>query len=412
MLTTKRIFVAGISAVIALFLLIAGPMMVENLDASKIMVVQSPISGEMSVHTDPGWKWQGFGSVTIYPRRNELEFNDPACASPADAAQVTTRGLNIRFYDGGNAILCGSMSWVMPLDPKSVLAIHKDFRGAEAFELQAVRRSMEAAATFSGPTMSSFESAAGRRNELLQILNDQTLNGVYKTVTKTVRAKDVTGVEKDMQIIEILRDSNTAPLRAQASYVQEYNVELLPMTINNFAYEERVEKQIKDQQDATNNAVVAIANAKKADQDALTAESRGRADAAKAEWEQRTISAKTIADANARVTIAEANVKEAEAFKRAETLRGEGEAARKRLVMDADGQLDKKLDALVKINAMYAQAIKEAAPGAWSPAVVMGAGAGGNGGQNASNLVDLMTAKTAKDLGVDLGVKGTNATKR
>ena len=411
MITLKRMLIAGISAIALLFVLIAGPMMVENLDASDIMVIQSPVSGELTVHTEPGWKFQGFGNVTKYPRRNELTFNDPTCAAKGNDEEVN-RGLNIRFYDGGNAILCGSMSWVMPLDPKNVISIHRDFRSADAFELQAIRRSMESAATFSGPTMSSFESAAGRRNELLQILNDQTLNGVYKTISKTIRAKDVAGIEKDMQIIEIVKDEKGLPLRAQASYVQEYNVDLLPMTINTFKYEDRVEEQIKQQQDATNSAIVAIANSKRADQDAITAEAQGRANAAKAKWEQETLNAKTIADAQARVTIADASVKEADAFKKAEILRGQGEAERKRLVMEADGQLEKKLEALVTINRLYADAIKSAAPGAWSPSVVMGGGGQGNGGQNASNLVDLMTAKTAKDLGVDLSVKGTNATKK
>lgn len=403
--TLKKLLLAGIAAIGALFLLIAGPMIVENLDASQIMVIQSPVSGELTVHTEPGWKIQGFGTVTKYPRRNEVTFVDPNCATNDNDPKVITRGLNIRFYDGGNAILCGTMSWVMPLDPKSVLGIHRDFRSAEAFETQAIRRSMEAAATFSGPTMSSFESAAGRRNELLQILNDQTLDGVYKTFTKTIRATDIAGVEKDMQVIEIVRDEKGLPLRAQASYVQAYNVQLLPMTINNFKYEERVEEQIKQQQDATNAAVVAIANSKRADQDALTAEAQGRANAAKAKWEQETLNAKTIANAQAAVTIANASVQEAEAFKKAEILRGQGESERKRLVMEADGQLDKKLEALVTINRLYADAIKEAKPGAWSPSVVMGSNGQSNGGQNASNLVELMTAKTAKDLAVDLGVK-------
>lgn len=411
MITLKRVLLTGLSFIAALFLLIAGPMTVENLDASELMVVQSPVSGELTVHTEPGWKWQGFGNVTKYPRRNELTFNDQACAAKGQNEEFT-RGLNIRFYDGGNAILCGSMSWVMPLDPKNVLSIHRDFRSAEAFELQAIRRSMESAATFSGPTMSSFESAAGRRNELLQILNDQTLNGVYKTLSKTIRAKDVAGVEKDMQVIEIIKDEKGLPLRAQASYVQEYNVELLPMTIHAFKYEDRVEEQIKQQQDATNAAVVAIANAKRADQDALTVEAQGRANAAKAKWEQETLNAKTIADAQAKVTIAKASVEEADAYKKAEILRGQGESERKRLVMEADGQLDKKLEALVNINRMYADAIKSAAPGAWSPTVVMGGGGQGNGGQNAAALVDLMTAKTAKELGVDLSVKGSAQTKK
>jgi regulator of protease activity HflC (stomatin/prohibitin superfamily) len=410
--TVGRIVAAVLGTIFALAAIITTPMLFENLDASEFMVVQSPISGDLKVYTDPGMQWQGFGTVTKYPRRNELKFLDAECVKENDKMTTSTGGLPIRFYDGGNATLCGTISWLMPVDPKSIIDIHKEFRSAEAFEIQAIRRSMQSAATFSGPTMSSFESAAGRRNELLQILNDQTNNGVYKTLSKNIRAKDVTGVEKDMTITEIVKDDKGQPLRAQASYVQKYNVQMLPMTISHFAYEKRVEEQIQQQQAATNAAVVAIANAKKADQDALTAEAQGKATAAKAEWEQKTIAAKTIAQAEAQVTIANASVKEAEAFKKAETLRGEGEAARKRLVMEADGQLDKKLEALVSINAKYAEAIQNAQPGAWSPSVVMGGSGQGNGGQNASTLVDLMTAKTAKELGVDMSVKAGAAAKK
>lgn len=406
----RKNLLAILFAVVGAIGIFTFPTLVENLDNGELMVVQSPVSGDLTVYTDPGWHWQGGGRVTKYPLRNEFVFQDASCLKDEHKNEAT-RGLPIRFYDGGNAILCGSVSWLMPTDPKSVLEIHKDFRSADAFETQAIRRSMEAAATFSGPTMGSFDSAAGRRNELLQILNDQTMNGVYKTVSKKQLHKDVAGIEKEVTMIEIVTDSKGLPVRAQDSYVNKYKITLQPMTINGFKYEDRVEKQIQEQQAATNAAIVSIANAKKADQAALTAESQGRADAAKAEWEQKTLAAKTIADAQAKVTIAEAQVKEAELFKKAETLRGEGEAARKRLVMEADGQLDKKLDAVIKINAMYAKAIAEAQPGAWSPAVNMGS-EGKSGGANATNLVDLMTAKTAKDLGVDLGVKGAAATRK
>lgn len=406
----RKHLLLAIVLIFSLITIIMLPTLVENLDNGEMMVVQSPVSGELTVYTDPGWHWQGGGRVTKYPLRNEFVFQDASCLKEEHKNEAT-RGLPIRFYDGGNAILCGSVSWLMPTDPKSVLEIHRDFRSAEAFETQAIRRSMESAATFSGPTMGSFDSAAGRRNELLQIVNDQTMYGVYKTVSKKVMHKDVAGVEKEVTMIEIVTDAKGIPVRAQDSYVNKYKVTLQPMTINGFKYEDRVEKQIQEQQAATNAAIVSIANAKKADQAALTAESQGRADAAKAEWEQKTLAAKTIADAQAKVTIAEAQVKEAELFKKAETLRGEGEAARKRLVMEADGQLDKKLDAVIKINAMYAKAIAEAQPGAWSPAVNMGSD-GKSGGVNATNLVDLMTAKTAKDLGVDLGVKGAAATRK
>jgi hypothetical protein len=412
--TLKRILLLVAAGIATLFAIVAGPMMVENLDSAQIMVVQSPVAGDLTVHVEPGWKWQGFGDFVKYPRRNEFRFNDTFCMKKDDAKEAprVNGGLGVRFYDGGNATLCGTISWEMPLDPKSVLEIHRAFRSAEAVETQAIRRAMESAAYFSGPTMSSLESAAGRRNELLQIINDQMINGVYKTTSKTVRQKDVAGVERDMVVTEIVKDDKGLPIRAQESYVKKYNVTMLPITIGAFAYESKVEEQIRDQQQATNAVQVSAANAKRAEQDARTAASQGQADATKAEWAEKTIQAKAIAEADARVVIANAQVKEAEAFKKSEILRGEGEAARKRAVMEADGALDKKLEALVSINAAYADAVKSAQPGAWVPSVSMGSNATGTGGTSATQLVELLTAKTAKDLGVDMGVvKGAPAKK-
>lgn len=187
---------------------------------------------------------------------------------------------------------------------------------------------------------------------------------------------------------------------------------LQSVAINQIKYDDAVENQIKERQKATTAVQISKANAVRAEQDKLTTISQGEANAAKAKWEQEVENAKTIATAQAKVTIADASVKEAEAFKKAEILRGEGEATRKRLVMDADGQMEKKLEAIVKINTLYADAIKSAQPGAWSPSIVMGGGGQSNGGQNAANLVELMTAKTAKELGVDLSVRAGAATKK
>jgi hypothetical protein len=408
-MTLSRIWAIGLAALVTLALLITGPMLVENLDSSEVMVVQSPVAGDLSVHVEPGWKWQGFGSFVKYPRRNEFRFQDAVClrnggkvdGQPDITAQGS--GLSVRFYDGGNATLCGTISWEMPLDPKSVIEIHRAFRSPQAVETQAIRRAMESAAYFSGPTMSSLESAAGRRNELLQMINDQMINGVYRTTSRKVTQTDVAGVERQMIVTEIDKDDAGMPIRAQESYVKKYNVTMLPITISAFAYEQKVEEQIREQQQATNAVQVAAANAKRAEQDAKTAKSQGEADATKAEWVEKTIQAKAIAAADAAVVVANAAVKEAEAFKKSEILRGEGEATRKRLVLEADGALDKKLEALVSINKNYAEAIAAAQPGAWVPSVSMGGG-GQSGGVAATNLVELLTAKTAKDMAVDLGV--------
>jgi hypothetical protein len=105
------------------------------------------------------------------------------------------------------------------------------------------------------------------------------------------------------------------------------------------------------------------------------------------------------------VTEAQLDTQAAEQFKRAETLRGEGEGARRRLVMEADGVLEKKLQAYTEVSKLYASAIKDY-KGNWVPSVVMG---GGNGthmaGSGAQELIDLLTIKTVRDLGLDMSIR-------
>ena len=99
----------------------------------------------------------------------------------------------------------------------------------------------------------------------------------------------------------------------------------------------------------------------------------------------------------------------AEQYKRKLILEGEGEAAKKRLVMEADGALDAKLKAYVDVNKEYASAIKNAQPGAWVPVVNMESG-NGKGGNSAQALMDMFAAKTARDMGVDLQAAGAAKT--
>ena len=74
-----------------------------------------------------------------------------------------------------------------------------------------------------------------------------------------------------------------------------------------------------------------------------------------------------------------------------------------------EGIIYAKLAAYVEVSKAYATAMGEY-QGAWVPSVVMGnSGAGGNG---AAALVEMLTAKTARELGVDMSVVKGNTVKK
>lgn len=378
---------------------------VEYLDAKHIMVIQYP-NGDMATFSEPGPKPQWFGTATKYPRRVTFSFSNSDNCTQSDRNGYSP--FKVQFNDGGEASLCGSLQWEMPIKPEQLVRLQKDYSSVEAIDQQLVKAALNNAIYFAGPVMSSIESTADRKSEFLQYIEDQLRNGIYKVSTRSEKQKDdITGVEKTVRVVEIQRDAAGLPLRSgQGSAFHEYGIQVNTLAISEMHYDDAVKGQLKKRQDSINSVQLAIASARRAEQDKLTTEAQGAANAAKAKWEQETIKAKFVTEAQQKLEVAQLGAKEAEQIKQQQILLGQGEAERKRLVMSADGALDKKLEALVEINGMYATAIKDY-KGNWVPNVAMGASSGGNTGLA---LIDLLTAKTARDLGIDMSVSGKGST--
>lgn len=390
--------IAGVFFLLAVFVI--PPQLFENLEANHVMVIQSPVDGTLNCYTNPGMQWQGMGKVTTYPRRGAYSFDN--------AKEDNSKKL--RFNDGGHANLYGSVNWEMPLDCKSIIELHKNFGSAEGIQAQAVAKMVDIAIYLSGPMMSSTESSGERRAELVQLINDQAQHGVYRMVTKTVlRADPITGEKREYATVEIVRDAAGNPLRQQGSILEQFHITLLPISVTDIRYDSVVEKQIAQRQEATTQVQIAQANARRAEQDAITAAKQGEANAAKARWEQETIKAKEVTKAQQSLEVATLGAREAEQYKKEQILRGEGEAARKQLVMSADGALDQKLEAYKQVNKVWADAFSKFG-GAMVPAVQMGGANGATAMASAQSLVDMLTAKTARDLSIDLSTQGKSAT--
>ena len=157
----------------------------ETLEADQIMVIQAPFSGKLTWYQTPGTKWQMFGTVTRYPKRSQLWFS-----SKLNQGQKSDESLKIRFNDGAHASISGSLSWEMPEDEETLNLVHAKFHSPENLEHQLLRTNLEKAVYMTGPLMSSAQSYAERRNDLLGLIEDQFLKGVYKTSFKEERQLD------------------------------------------------------------------------------------------------------------------------------------------------------------------------------------------------------------------------------
>jgi len=148
-----------------------------------------------------------------------------------------------------------------------------------------------------------------------------------------------------------------------------------------------------------------------AEQRSITTEKNGEADAAKAKWAQEVIKAQQVTEASQRFEVAKLDAQTAAQRKQEQILLGEGEAQRKKLVMAADGALDKKLAAYVDVQKAYADAIAKY-QGNWVPTVVTGGGPSSGAGSGAAQMMDALSIKAMRDLGLDLKAAGEAQTKK
>lgn len=394
-------------------------------DAGEIVTIQS-LGGSLNVVANPGPTFLAWGSPTHYPRRQQVAFFCDGKRDAAGKCSGTDTSIQVRFNDGGHAWVSGVVSWEMPLVPDSVIKLHKEFRSIETIDRQLVQPAINKAFYQTSPLMSSTESYASRRTEFLQIFEDQLRNGTYQTRTVSVREADpVTGMEKTVSKVELIMDANGTPKRNEDAAFKLYGISILPATINAIDYDSEVENQIKAQRDAILAVQAAQANARRAEQDALTAKSQGDVRIAQARAEQEAIKASEVTQAEKQKAVAvlgaeqekdvaKLNQEAAEYTKQQNILLGQGEAERKKLVMTADGALEQKLKAYVEINQFYANAIAQH-QGSWVPNIVMaggGAGANNASANGAQMLMEMFTAKTAKDLALDLSLPNAQQPRR
>jgi regulator of protease activity HflC (stomatin/prohibitin superfamily) len=365
----------------------------ETVDAGEIVVRQGFLDGNLTFWKDSGPKLQWWGKVTHYKKSSQYWFS-----SKNDQGPVADQSIKLRFNDGGHGQLSGSIRYTLPVDDASLKLLHERFGSQDAIDQSLIRTVMEKAVYFSGPLMSSTQSFAERRNDLIGFIEDQAVNGIYKSSSRCEKQPDpVTKQDKTVCMVELERDGKGLIVRVEDSPLKSYNIVLSNLSINDLSYDKEVNAQIQAQQNAIAAVQTAAAEARKAEQRAITVAKEGEANAAKAKWDQEVIKAKMVTEAEQSKEVAKLAKDAAEFTKQKEILLGEGEAARKKLVMSANGALDQRLAAIVEINAKWADAYAKQRP---TPDVVVGESSGSGPASRMNDLVSIMTMAAAREVGL------------
>lgn len=392
----------GLLVLIGIFVLIGN--MVTTVAADEIVIKQDLIGGQLHVWDTPGVHWQNFGTVTRYKRSAQLWFS-----AKEDEGKKTDDSIKVRFNDGGHGNISGSLRYTLPVDQNKMIALHQTYHSMEAIDHELVRQVVNKGVYMSGPLMSSRESYAERRADLINYITDQIVYGVYRTEHEQMKTVDpITNQEK---VVDVVRPKlqDGAPngiAREEESPIQRFGMNASNITINGIDYDPTVEAQIKQQQEAIMAVQQAIVNAKKAEQDALTVEQQGKAAAAKAKWDQEVqkATAVTAAEQEKAVATTQAEKNRDVAKLDLETARlnaqqtvtaAKADADAKRLAVQANNNLQDRLAAYVDVQKAWAAAYGNQRQ---TPDIQVGQGAGGGGTNQA--LIDMLTVKTARDLNV------------
>jgi regulator of protease activity HflC (stomatin/prohibitin superfamily) len=427
-----RVVMLAVVILSLLAALIMAPQLYENVLGGTYHITQSPLSGHIQARMTPGPYAQMFSNVIVFPVSETYFFTADSEGGAGDAS------IEVQFSDGSKCSISGTCRVDLPSDPQKAIELVTKYGYTSQDNLedrlivQIIRNGLMATAN----QMTAKESYSDKRLNFVSDARDQILHGIWKTkdlITKEIdpaTKQEVTVIRKIPVTDEkgiVIREPN--PLDGTGVSISQF-------VIKDFKYEEKVRNQIQEQQKATMAVQTAKALLLKAEQDKLTVEAEGKAKVMSAQYEEEqkkiraTVEAQkeqevaviqaqkavdvaqkekeqAIVVANRNKEVAALELEAAKLEKQRQIELGTGEAERKKLVMAADGALEKKLEAWSASQQVWANAFKERKV----PTVVMGGGKDGVGSDtDANTLMQFLGLNAARQLAVDLEMKGQQPT--
>ena len=387
MISKKSISGIVLAVVAILFVTFSG-MLFEQTDRSKIYVCQMPFTGEYKVWTEGKLEWQGGGDIDVYRKTSQIvyeglkkEGEDYVLIGDNPAAKTT-------FNDNGKGYIIGSFRVEMPTDNKHIEKIQEDYGSEESLIEALVKPQLYKVITACGPLMSSLESVAETRTDLIAHITDQLNNGVYKTkVIKIQVPNTITGELETRNQADLIEDT-TAPggyLRQEVSPFGKYGIKCGQVSVIDIKYDDDTQKQIDAQRNANLASITLKTQALEFQQKAIKAEEEGKAAAAEARWEQEKEKAIAVTRAQQEFEVAELEAKKAKQIALKVQAEGEAKAAANRALVAAGLTPAERAEWDYKTAVGIAEALAESKV-QWVPQIMMGNGNGSNSAMDAVGL--------------------------
>lgn len=383
----------------SVLVLIVGLMLIGNVvswnDAGMNQVIQYP-SGKLRVVTNAGPYMQWWAKEYAYKQVTTVGFGE---MNEGDKS-ADIEAIPVIFNDGSKANISGIVRVSLPKTTEGMITIKKEYvRGYDHFVengiVQVVKNSVRLAANLRSAQDAYTTLALFQRD-----IEDQLINGIYETVSSEEWVHKATGDSERVKLTKVAMDPQTNLPKRRPHILQELGCQITQCQIEVPQFDKAVEEMIARRKQETLETEIRKQEAIRAEQEVITAEKKGLAAATQVKWEKEKEKQAAVTDAEKERDVAKLNEEAAGHYKRKLILEGEGEAAKRKLVMQADGALEIKTKAWVESQRLWSEAFANY-KGNIVPSVAMGEGSKGTG-NGMMEFMQLMSAKAAKDLSVDL----------
>lgn len=433
--------VGGVIAALVFVMIMFNSMFYYN-NAGYITQVQTkfPFQNEKVVSTT-GYTYIGFGNYTPWPRQMSVQSVADVNTLPKGVEQdgmgsSLIQAFPITFLGGVTATVDANVRVALP-DGEQFLQLARTYRTPDNFVLQSIMPVMKSTLQSTAQLMTADDYYSGGATEFRQSFQDQITDGAYvvKRVEKQVQnsraAAGSANASKGTEQGEFGGDTSTLvvtekvlnkagqPIRLERQFTK-LGVTVADANILNIEPSKQFKERMVNIQKSQADLMLARQGRQTADEQKQLVSAQGAKEVEEKrqitlrDQVERTTNAETerqlaVTNANREKEKAEiekqtAQIQYEQAQIEAKTTkeRAEAEAYAKKVVMQADGALTQKLDAWVKGQQVMADAVKVAPV----PQIVFGGGEGAASRQSEiSTLMNVLGAKAAKDLALDMNVK-------
>jgi hypothetical protein len=375
-------------------------------DAGERTVVEQ-MDGKQFVQYSPGIYYSGFfAKENPWPNQISVSYQSDQPNMTLEDGTVEIGKVTIRFgSDATTALTSGITQFILPMDEKEMIEMNNAHRTVQSLVSKRLAPYTKECLQSSAQLMSSEVHYSGGRAQMAQDYLDQLKNGVFILRTNDKVVYD--SLEKENKRVyetNIVTDKVGQPKRKFSS-IKEYGITVADANITDVDYETRVDNMLAKKIDASTRASIAKQELLTAQQQQLTAKAKGEQRLVEIEYQQKQEQTKQVVAAETKVEVAKQDMEQQKIQSQAAELEArkiktlaDAQAYAKRTEMQANGALEQKLATYKEVQRYWADAFSKY-NGNIVPQIMSGGGHGGNG---AVNFMEMMGAKAAKDLTLDL----------